>query len=205
MKDLKIGGNDFAAIKHWQNCPWLFADTKLEATLWRPSYQTEQLRPIISYWRGLLSCQDSGRKAIQKNHDKLLPMGKKKKKATLLKSKHLLEIYQVQKYFHKEDLWDPKRNFQKLERETNKQTNRVTEANFKTGCLGHRPGAQRPRLNLQTPEESLKLQILHLKQLRAMLNGISLAPDWSKNVNMFCILYSLPSWDKESVCSYCFS
>jgi len=33
MKDLKIGGNNLVAIKHRQNCPQLFAATKLEATL----------------------------------------------------------------------------------------------------------------------------------------------------------------------------
>jgi len=54
MKDLKIGGNNLVAIKHRQNCPQLFAATKLEATLWKPGYQTEQLLPIIPYWRGLL-------------------------------------------------------------------------------------------------------------------------------------------------------
>lgn len=49
------------------------------------------------------------------------------KKAALSKSKHFLEICQVQKYFYKEDLLDPKRNFKKQERKRDKQTNKQTK------------------------------------------------------------------------------
>lgn len=134
MKDLKIGGNNLVAIKPRQNCPQLFAVTELEATLWKPGYQREQLLPITSYWRGLLSCQDSWRKAIKKkkSYDKLLPLERKIEKINphkiaLLKSKHPLEMCQVHKYFHKEDLCDPKTNFKKQERKRDKQTNKQTK------------------------------------------------------------------------------
>jgi len=49
-----------------------------------------------------------------------------------------------------------KEKFQKVgkkKRQINKQTNWMTEANFKSGCLGNRPGAWRSRLNLQTSEK----------------------------------------------------